>query len=74
MPRLAFEVLEARENPTGPALVDPTGIAVVTPQPGNVDVATVTPAPTGSAAAAAAESTAIQKAIQDALAALNQTW
>jgi hypothetical protein len=70
MPRLAFEVLEARENPTGPALVDPTGIAVTTPQPGNVEATAPAPAPTGSVS----EAEAVQRAIQDALATLSKAW
>jgi len=65
MTRLQCEALEPRENPTGPALVDPIGITATILPP--ADSAAVAPSPD-------AETAAFQKILQQTLAALGGSW
>ena len=71
--RLKCEHLETRENPSGPAIMDPIGIPASSPPPANV--------PSDNAPATATPSTttpveiAVQKIIDNTIAALNgQGW
>jgi hypothetical protein len=63
MPRLNCELLETRENPAGPVLVDPIGVPVTEAPPA---VVTTTPTPTETAPTISA----IDRIIQETLAAL----